>query len=228
MSTRQRFGLFTVFTVFTLFIATSALSSSSPMEEIEGALEVVMATEVSQKSCKPLYFINTGGKRMQFSLPAHAPPNLSPGQKIKISGRWDDDGAGKKSFHCRKVATVAAAAPAVKKAVSLTDSASCYLPKQNPVLGEQRTLVVLIAFPDHDVPEWDKEKAENKVFYSEPTSKYPNDHSDNAYWKECSGDKMWLTGKCLDGWKSMPKNASEYGYGSNDELGILANLKMMP
>ena len=177
--------------------------------------EVIMAPEVGGGKCEPLYFINIGGKRTQFSLPAHAPP-LSPPPTIKISGRWDESN-GKNSFHCRKVTPIATAS-AVKKTANSTDNTGDYLPEQTPVLGAQRTLVVLIAFPDHSIPNWGKEKAENKVFASEPTDKYPNDHSDNAYWKECSKEKMWLEGECLDGWKSMTKNATEYGYASNDEL----------
>lgn len=216
----KKFGLgFVVFTVL-LFV----VSSMSYAEEMEGTLEVIMATKISetQKSCKPLYFINTGGKKMQFSMPATAAPPLSPGQKIKISGGWDESDDGKKNFHCRKVTTVATTKFAIKNAADSADSN--YLPEQTPVLGAQRTLVLLLRFPKHDTPEWGKKKAENKVFASESTSKYPNDHSDNAYWKECSRGKMWLEGECLDGWKEMPKPATEYGYGSNDELDFFGDL----
>ena len=91
--------------------------------------------------------------------------------------------------------------------------------------------MVLPHFSDHTTPEWGKEKAENKVFASEPSDVWPyyaNDHSDNAYWKECSGGKMWLEGECLDGWKDMSKPATEYGYGGNGELDFLINLKGTP
>ena len=211
----KKFG-FVVFAVFALFVSVSSVSSSALMEEMEGTLEVIMATKVGEKSCESFYSVNVDGKRIPFSLPAAAPP-LSPGQKIKISGRWEESNGGK-SFHCQKVATIATAS-AAKKATSSVDSN--YLPEQTPVLGAQRTLVVLIAFPDHSIPNWGKDKAENKVFSSEPSDEWPyytNDHSDNAYWKECSKEKMWLEGECLDGWKSMPKDATEYGYAGSDEL----------
>ena len=201
-----------VFFSFNLSFVTTLLAKEA---EMEGTLEVIMVTEIPRGKCEPLYFINIGGKRTQFSLPAHAPP-VSPGQKIKISGRWDESN-GKNSFHCRKVTPIATAS-AVKKTANSTDNTGDYLPEQTPVLDAQRTLVVLLAFPYDSIPDWGKEKAENKVFVSEPTDRYPNDHSDNAYWKECSGGKMWLKGECLDGWKSMPKPASDYGYASNDEL----------
>ena len=207
---------FIVVVIAVLLFFAPSLPSSPSMEELEGTLEIMMATEIGgEKTCKQVYFINTGGKRTQFSMPAHTPP-LSPGQKIKISGRWEES-AEKKGFYCRKVEAIAVA-PVAKKATSSADGISSYLPNQTPVLGEQRTLVILIAFPDHEVPEWGKEKAENKIFSSEPTDKYPNDHSDNAYWKECSVEKMWLNGECLDGWKDMPYPATEYGYGGNGEL----------
>src|SRR3989338_5854848 len=105
----KRFVLFLFVVVILSFV-----SISSPLlaEEIEGTLEVIMVTEIPRGKCEPLYFINIGGKRTQFSLPAHAPP-VSPGQKIKISGRWDESN-GKNSFHCRKVTPIATAS-AVKK-----------------------------------------------------------------------------------------------------------------
>lgn len=200
----------TIFTVL-LFVASS-LPSSPPMEEMEGTLEVIMATKVKQKTCEPLYFINIGGKKTQFSLPAHAPPNLSPGQKIKIAGRWDESGSGKKSFHCQKVTPVAIA-PIAKKATSATDNASSYLPKQTPVSDEQKVLVICLNSPDteDESPVWSEEKIDDKIF--------SNKHSLNAYWKECSQSKVWLTGDILDSgnWKTMPKNFTEYGYGSSDE-----------
>ena len=44
--------------------------------------EVLMATNSwAKKPLEPLYFINIGGKKTKFSLPATAPPNLKPGQK---------------------------------------------------------------------------------------------------------------------------------------------------
>ena len=215
----KRFGFVVFVVVFSLFVSSSS-SFSSATEELEGKLEIMVVTPTDHDShnpCQMLYSIRVGKEKIPFSLPAHAPPNLKPGQKIRIAGRWEESNGGK-SFHCRKV-TSDVSATAVKKAASSTmgNISSGYLPEQTPVLGAQRTLAVLIAFPDHTVPDWGKEKAENKVFKSEPTDKYPNDHSDNAYWKECSGGKMWLEGECLNGWKSMSKNASEYGYGSNEE-----------
>lgn len=217
----KKFGVAVV--VFTALLFISSSLSSSPTEELEGTLEIIMATEVGKKSCEPLYSINVNGKRTQFSLPVRVPP-LSPGQKIKISGRWEEV-SGKKSFHCRKITPVATTAPVAKRAISSADSASDYLPRQRPVLGEQRTLVVLLRFTNHTAPEWGKDKAENKVFASEPTEKYPNDHSDNAFLKECSSEKTWLDGECLDGWKDIPYPATDYGYDSVDELDFLYKLE---
>ena len=138
----KKFGFVVVVFALLLFVASS-LSYSSSTEELEGTLEVIMATKVSEKKCEPLYFVNTSGKRTQFSLPAHAPP-LSPGQKIKISGRWEDKD-GKKGFHCRKIA------PAVTtKTTSLAYSASDYLPKQTPVSGKQNILVVYLSSSDKE------------------------------------------------------------------------------
>ena len=47
---------------------------------------------------------------------------------------------------------------------------------------------------------------------------FTNEYSVNAYWKECSSGKIWLTGKCMDDWIEMSKSATEYGYGGSDEL----------
>ena len=49
-------------------------------------------------------------------------------------------------------------------------------------------------------------------------SSLSNEYSVNAYWKECSSGKIWLTGKCMDDWIEMPKSATEYGYGGNASL----------
>ena len=210
----KRFVLFLFVVVFIL----SFVSISSPLlaEEIEGTLEVIMVTEIPRGKCEPLYFINIGGKRTQFSLPAHAPP-VSPGQKIKISGQWKDDGSGKRSFRCRKLTAVAAAEPAVKKSFASMDNLSGYLPRQRPVLRGQNILVVCLNSPDtKDSPEWGEEKIEDKIF--------SNKHSLNAYWKACSIDQngqpqVWLTGDIFnDGkWKMMPKSWTEYGYDSIEE-----------
>ena len=198
-----------VFAALLFIVIVPSLSSSPSMEEIEGTLEVVLATDVVKKTCQPIYFINTdAGQRTQFTMPAAAPPNLSPGQKIKISGRWEEKGE-EKSFHCGKVS------PSIKKATSLTIA---YLPEQKPVLGEQKILVVYLSSPDteDDLPSWDKEKIDDKIF--------SNKHSLNAYWKACSinnktGEpKVWLAGDILDGWRKMPKAFTEYGYGSSNEV----------
>jgi len=196
--------------VFNLCLTTFISSLSG--EEYEGTLEVLMATEVKSGKCEPLYFIKSKEKRTQFSPPADV-PSLTPGQKIKISGQWEETD-GKKSFRCETL-SAAPAAPAKKDMRSATDI-SAFLPEQSPVLGPQRTLAVLVSFPDHSLPGWGKAEMENKVFF--------NEHSDNSYWKECSGEKMWLEGGCDDGWKNMLKPSSEYGYGSDDEINRISAL----
>src|SRR3989344_8821855 len=181
--------------IVTVVFFSFNLSLLAKEAEVEGILEVIMATEIPRGKCEPVYFVNTNGKRTGFSLPAHAPP-LKPGQKIKISGRWEEID-GKKSFRCRKVTAVATAEPVAKKAATSANNAEYYLPKQDPVLGEQNILVVCVNSPDTEdkSPEWGKEKIEDKIF--------SNKHSLNAYWKECSTDQVWLTGDVFnDGnWK---------------------------
>ena len=209
---KKKLGLVAVFVVL-VFLTPSLLSSPST-EEIEGTLEVIMATNVAEKTCQPLYFVNVSGKRTEFSLPATT-PLLSPGQKIKISGRWEEKD-GKKCFHCRKIAPVVTA-PVAKKAIISTDNVSNYLPKQKPVLNEQRAFVAKIAFSGHPIPEWEEDKVEDVIFN--------NKYSVNAYWQECSNGKMWLTGKCLGDWVNMSKPATEYGYGASGELDFFNELE---
>src|SRR3989339_457071 len=212
----KRFVLFLFVVVILSFVSISSLLLA---EEVEGTLEVIMVTEIPRGKCEPLYFINIGGKRTQFSLPAHAPP-VSPGQKIKISGQWENEIPGKKKFNCRKITAVAKSAAKKPLASTLTDNLSGYLPEQNKVLGEQNILVVCLNSPDteDESPEWGEEKIEDKIF--------SNQHSLTAYWKACSIDKngepqVWLTGDIFNGgnWKMMDKSWSEYGYGSiEDEI----------
>jgi len=203
--------------IFVMTVLSLSLVSVSSLlaEEYEGTLEVIMATEtVGEKTCQPLYFVNTGnGKKIRFSLPAHAPPNLSPRQKIKISGQWEDEISGKKKFNCRKITAVAKSAAKKPPASTLTDNLSGYLPEQNKVLGERKILVVCVTDQEHSTESWGKEKIEDKIS--------SNKHSLDAYWKACSIDKngepqVWLTGDVFnDGnWKMMEKNWSDYGYGS--------------
>ena len=215
----KKFWFVAVFNLCFLCL-TTFISSGLSAEEIEGTLEVLMATEMRSGKCEPLYFIKSEEKRTQFSPPADA-PSLAPGQRIKISGQWDaDDG---KSFRCGKVEL--SATPAKKKRVSTEDTdISIYLPEQSPVIGPQKTLVVLVSFSDHGLPGWGKAEMDNKVFRSAPTNEYPNDHSDNAFWKGCSEEKMWLTGECLDGWKKMLNPSSEYGYGTDEEINRISAL----
>ncbi|MEK7070071.1 MAG: hypothetical protein AAB962_03375, partial [Patescibacteria group bacterium] len=61
MKNRFGFAVVVIF-CFVIFIAPS-LHSSRLTEELEGTLEVIMATETGQKTCQPLYFINASGKR---------------------------------------------------------------------------------------------------------------------------------------------------------------------
>ena len=199
-----------------IIVVLSFVSSFSFLlaEEYEGTLEVIMATETGgEKTCQPLYFLNKKGNRTQFSLPAHAPPNLSPGQKIKTFGQWEDEISGKKKFNCRKITAVAKSAAKKPPASTLTDNLSGYLPEQNKVLGERKILVVCVTDQEHSTESWGKEKIEDKIS--------SNKHSLDAYWKACSIDKngepqVWLTGDVFnDGnWKMMEKNWSDYGYGS--------------
>lgn len=214
----KRFGFAVIVIIFNLFVvSSSSFSFSSATEELEGILEIIMVTNIEQKTCEPLYSINVSGKRTQFSLPARVPP-LSPGQPIKISGRWKEV-SGKKSFHCRKITPIVIA-PTAKKAVSSADniSDSDYLPRQDIVLGPQNVLVVCLNSPDtkDDSPVWTEETINDKISSDK--------HSLNAYWEACSIDKTgkpqaWLTCDVLDkgNWKTMPKNWAEYGYGSVDE-----------
>jgi len=206
----KKFGLVLIAVVVLSFVSSF---SSLLAEEYEGTLEVIMATETGgEKTCQPLYFVNTGnGKKIRFSLPAHAPP-LSPGQKIKISGQWEDEISVKKKFNCRKITAVAKSAAKKPLALTSTDNLSGYLPEQNKVLWERKILVVCVTDEEHSPAEsWGTEKIEDKIF--------SNQHSLNAYWKACSGEKVWLTGDVFnDGnWKMMEKKWSEYGYGSADE-----------
>src|SRR3989344_1845968 len=113
--------------VFNLCLTTFISSLSG--EEYEGTLEVLMATEVKSGKCEPLYFIKSKEKRTQFSPPADV-PSLTPGQKIKISGQWEETD-GKKSFRCETL-SAAPAAPAKKDMRSATDI-SAFLPEQSPV-----------------------------------------------------------------------------------------------
>jgi len=197
-----------------IIVVLSFVSSFSFLlaEEYEGTLEVIMATETGgEKTCQPLYFLNKKGNRTQFSLPAHAPPNLSPGQKIKTFGQWEDEISGKKKFNCRKITAVAKSAAKKPLALTSTDNLSGYLPEQNKVLRERKILVVCVTDQEHSTESWGEEKIEDKIFSKQ--------HSLDAYWKECSGEKVWLTGDVFnDGnWKMMEKKWSEYGYGSADE-----------
>ena len=213
----KKFGFAVISFVVILFIVSSS-SQSSPMEELEGTLEIMVATNLKQKECQTLYSIKVGKERIPFDLPAHSPPNLSSGQKVKIAGRWNESD-GKKNFKSRKIESVTSAfAPVIKKAMASADDVSLYLPEQKPVLGEIKILVVCVNSPDtkDSSPEWSKEKIEDKIS--------SNKHSLDAYWRACSVDnktgesKVWLSVTILEGWREMPRELSEYGYGSYEEL----------
>ena len=113
----KKFGFVaSVFAVIVmLFVVSPSSSQSSPTEELEGTLEIMVATNLRQKECQTLYSIKVGKERIPFDLPARPPPNLSSGQKIKIAGRWNESD-GKKSFKSRKIEPVTSAfAPVIKK-----------------------------------------------------------------------------------------------------------------
>ena len=62
----KRFGFTVIIFAVLLFITPSSPSSPS-MEEIEGTLEIIMATETGgQKTCKAIYYVNAGGKNAIF------------------------------------------------------------------------------------------------------------------------------------------------------------------
>ena len=92
----KKLGFAVISFVVMLFIVSSSSFSSSPMEELEGTLEIMVATN-QKKECQTLYSIKVGKERIPFDLPARPPPNLSSGQKIKIAGRWNESD-GKKEF----------------------------------------------------------------------------------------------------------------------------------
>lgn len=215
----KKFGFVAIAFVVMLFVVFPSSSQSSPTEELEGTLEIMVATNLRQKECQTLYSIKVGKERIPFDLPARPPPNLSSGQKIKITGRWSESD-GKKSFRSRKVETITPTSKsAVKKSAdSTTDDIRSYLPEQNLVSGEIKILVACVNSPDtkDSSPSWDKETIEDKIS--------SNKHSLEAYWKACSVDnetgesKVWLSVTILEGWREMPKSLSEYGYGSYEEL----------
>ena len=66
-----------------LFVVFSSSSQSSPTEELEGTLEIMVATNLRQKECQTLYSIKVGKERILLDLPARLLPNLSSGQKPK-------------------------------------------------------------------------------------------------------------------------------------------------
>lgn len=210
----KRFGFTTiVFAVLLFAVFPYSSSQSSPMEELEGTFEVLVATSLREKRCENIYYLKTGEERIRFSLPDNPPPNLSPGQKVKITGRWSES-AGKKSFKSRKVETITSVRKsAIKKSDgSSMDDISRYFPEQYLVSGKIETVVAYVCFPDIPAPKWGKDKANNKIFF--------NKHSLTAYWEECSGGIMWLSGSdnTLEVWMEMPKNSSAYGYSSSEEI----------
>ena len=213
----KKFGFVaSVFAVIVmLFVVSPSSSQSSPMEELEGTLEIMVATNLKQKECKTLYSIKVGKERIPFDLPAHSPPNLSSGQKVKIAGKQSG-----KNFRCRKIVPVTSAfAPVIKKAtISSDNDVSSYLPKQKPVSGKIKTVVASVYFDDIPAPEWGKDKANDKIYF--------NDYSLTAYWEECSGGIMWLSGSdnTLEVWLKMPKDSSKYGYSSEDERNYVDDL----
>lgn len=215
----KKFGFTAIVFAVLLFTVGMSSSQSSPTEELEGTLEIMVATNLKKKECKTLYSIKVGKERIPFDLPAHPPPNLSSGQKVKITGRWSES-EGEKSFKSRKVETFTSTRKsAVKKSAdsSEEEDISRYLPDQNIVSGEIKVLVVCVNSPDtkESSPEWSKETIEDKIS--------SNKHSLEAYWKACLVDnetgesKVWFSVTILEGWREMPKEFSEYGYGSDEE-----------
>ena len=91
--------------------------------------------------------------------------------------------------------------------------------------------MVLPHFSDHTTPEWGKEKAENKVFASEPSDVWPyyaNDHWTTLIGKSVPAGKcglrenVWTAGKiCLN----RPPNTDTAGMAN---LIFLINLKGTP
>ena len=79
----KKFGFATVVFAVLLFVVSPSSSQSSPTEELEGTLEIMVATNLRQKECQTLYSIKVGKERIPFDLPARPPPNLSSGQKSK-------------------------------------------------------------------------------------------------------------------------------------------------
>lgn len=214
----KKFGFTAIVFAVLLFTVFPSSSQSSSTEELEGTLEIMVATNLQKKECKTLYSIKVGKEIIPFDLPTHPPPNLSSGQKVKITGRWSEN-EGKKSFKSRKIETFTSVRKSAirKSADSSEDDISSYLPEQNIVSGEIKVLVVCVNSPDtkESSPEWSKETIEDKIS--------SNKHSLEAYWKACSVDnetgesKVWFSVTILEGWREMPKELSEYGYGSYEE-----------
>ena len=143
--------------------------------KLSGKLEVLHIDDFEQpQNSRFEYFLKSGAKRLNF-YPAAESPSLISGATVQVQGYQIGDkvvaGLGGETFQ-----VLAEPTP--------------------PSIGDQKTLVVLITFPDAGAVPFTPEQARNFVF---------NDQM-QAFFQEASYGKVSLSGDVL-GWYTLPRNA---------------------
>lgn len=161
---------------------------------LEGFLRTLAIDEMDKQTGKLIgrfvYYLNTeNGRFYQVEDPKGILQTSHPG-KIRISGTMEDS---------KVLVDSAILLPPVSESHSKIDVTSADSPSET--IGEQRTLVALINYPDIPGQPFTKIEVEDLIFN--------NPYSPNSFFKECSYGQTWLTGQVI-GWKTMPKNSDAY------------------
>ena len=151
--------------------------------KLSGKIEVLYIDDFKQPQNNRFeYFLKNGAKRLNF-YPAAESPSLVSGATVQVQGYQIGNnvvaGLGEGTFQ-----VLAEATP--------------------PSVGDQKTLVVLITFPDTGAVPFTPDQARNFVF---------NDQM-QAFFKEASYGKVSLSGDVL-GWYTLPRSAYYPGGGCN-------------
>ncbi|XXF75432.1 NEW3 domain-containing protein [Myxococcaceae bacterium GXIMD 01537] len=152
----------------------------------EGELEVLVVDSPSLHELRRDYFVNVGRERHPLHFTRAAPRGLHSGQQVRVKGLR----VGQRLL---AEETGLEARPEASRQLAGTCSAT----------GEQRTIVILAAFPGQPVPSITPFHVES-IFFEEWN------RSLTDYWSEVSGGRTWATGD-VAGWYTL-----DQAYGCDD------------
>ncbi len=186
-------------------VSTDAVESATPSsaddKTLKGKLAVVTEDDFESGKSKTYYYLKTGKDRrvrLQFSKEK---PRAASGAKIKVKGRLKDNVLSVNSVEVKN------SGRGEERGV--------------PTLGAQKVAIIMFRLQDQpDIELWPQSEVRARIF--------TNDDSVNAYYREDSGEQLWLTGYLRDdgdvfgpyeigydsgscdanGWKTAARNAA--------------------